>query len=102
MCGDAGGPVRHRAVVRCIGTRLWRLARDHSFRSRPACNRGRREDRQISVAAPESIEANFAVSYDCKLAPKKTWRGTMLGRRSVGVDNANTRARLKRKNEIVE
>ena len=68
----------------------------------PARNRRRREDREISVAARKSIEADLAVSYGCKLTAQKTWRGTMLGRRSVGVDNADTRTRLKRGNEIVE
>ena len=65
-------------------------------------NRRWREDREISVAARESIEADLAVSYGCKLTAQKAWQGTMLGRRPVGVDNADTRARLKRGNEIVE
>jgi hypothetical protein len=98
---DAGGPVR-REYGRVIGNRLWRLARDHSIWPRPARNRGRREDREIGVAAPQSIEADLTVSYGCKLTAQKTWRGTMFGRRPVGVDDTDTRARLKRGNEIVE
>ena len=81
---------------------LWRLARDHSFRRRPVRNRWRRKDREISVAARESIEADLAVAYRSKLTAQKFWRGTMPGRRPVDVDNANTRARPQRGNEIVE
>ena len=88
--------------VKCIGNRLWRPARDHSFRPGPARSRRRREDGEISVAASESIEADLAVSYGCKLTAQKIWRSTMLRRRPVGVDNADMRVRLKRGNEIVE
>jgi len=88
--------------VEALDNRLRRLAGDHSFRPRPARNRRRRENRVISVAARESIEADLAVSYGCKLTLQKTWRCTMLGRRRVGIDNADTRARLERGNEIVE
>jgi hypothetical protein len=52
-----------------VGNRLWRLAGDYSFRPRPARNRRRRKDREISVTARESIEADLAVSYGCKLTP---------------------------------
>src|SRR5262249_5644634 len=81
---------------------LWPLARDHRFRPGPARNRWRLKDREVSVAAGESIETDLAVSHGCKLTAQKPWRGTVLGRRRVGVDNADTRARLKRGNEIVE
>ncbi len=81
-------------AVRGNGNRLWRLACDHSFRPGPARNRRRREDREIGVAVLESIEVDLAVPYGRKLAAQKTWRGTMLGRRSVGVHNADSRAWL--------
>jgi hypothetical protein len=81
---------------------LWRLASDHSLWSRPAGNRRRCEDREISVAALEAIAADLAVSNSCKLTPQKTWRGTMLGRRPVSVDNADARARLECRDEVVE
>ena len=42
---------------------LWRLARDHGFRPRAACDRWRREDRKIGVAAREAIEAVHAIPY---------------------------------------
>jgi hypothetical protein len=42
---------------------LWRLARDHGFRPRAACDRWRREDRKIGVAAREAIEADHAIPY---------------------------------------
>ena len=58
-----------RAAVKCIGNRLWRLAGNYSFRPRPARNRRRCEDGEISVAAREPIEADLAVSYGCKLTP---------------------------------
>jgi hypothetical protein len=82
--------------------RLWYFARDHSFWSGPALNRRRRKYREIGVAAPKPIEANLTVSYGGKLAAQKIGRGAMLGGRRVGIDNANTRARLKRGNEIIE
>ena len=81
---------------------LWCLARDHSFGRRPVRNSWRRKDREISVAARESIEADLAVAYRSKLTAQKFWWGTMRGRRPVGVDNADTRTSLKRGNEIVE
>ena len=46
---------------------LWRLARDHSFRPRPALDGRWREDRQIGVAAREAIEADLAIPYGSKL-----------------------------------
>src|SRR5262249_23955739 len=75
-----------------IGNPLWRLARDHNFRSRSACNGRRYENRKIGVAARESIEADLAIPYDCKLTAQETRRGTMLGRRPLSVDNADARA----------
>ena len=88
------------------GCALWLSAmvpaRDHSFGPGPVRSRRRRKDREISIAARESIEADLAVSYRSKLTAEKFWRGTMLGRRPVGVDNADARARLKRGNKIVE
>ena len=42
---------------------LWRLARDHGLRPRAACDRWRREDRKIGVAASEAIEANLAIPH---------------------------------------
>jgi hypothetical protein len=40
------------------------------------------------------IDADLAIPYGCKLTTKQTWRGTMLGRRPEGVDNADPRTRL--------
>ena len=54
-------------ILRGNDNRLWRLARDHSFRPGPARNRRRRKDREISVAALELIEADLVVSYGRKL-----------------------------------
>jgi hypothetical protein len=54
-------------AVRGNGNRLRRLARDHSFGPGPARNRRRSKDREISVAVCESIEADLAISYGCKL-----------------------------------
>src|SRR5262245_46985015 len=88
--------------VESMANRLRCLARSHSFRRCPVRNSRRRKDCEISVAARESIEADLAVSYRSKLTAQKFWRGTMPGRRPVGVDNADTRTRLKRGNEIVE
>src|SRR5262249_30770658 len=50
----------------------------------------------------EPIDADLAVSYSCELTAQKIRRGAMPGRRGVSVDNADTRVRLKRGNEIVE
>src|SRR5262249_57538999 len=60
------------------------------------------KDCEISVAAREPIDADLAVSYSCELTAQKIRRGAMPGRRGVSVDNADTRVRLKRGNEIVE
>src|SRR6266480_3338143 len=87
---------RRARLIDASAIDLWRLARDHSIRPRPARNRRRGEDGEISVAARESIEADLAIPHGCKLTPQKTWRGTMLGRRPVGIDNADSCARLKR------
>ena len=46
---------------------LWRLAPDHSFRPRLACDRRWREDPKIGVAAREAIEADLAIPYGSKL-----------------------------------
>ena len=54
----------HAAVPLYI---LWRLARDHSFRPRPARDCRWREDRKIRVAAREAIEVDLAIPYGCKL-----------------------------------
>jgi hypothetical protein len=73
---------------------LWRFARDHSFWPRPASNGWRRENREVGVTPRQSIEADLAISYRGKLTAQQTWRRAMLGRRPVGVDNADARARL--------
>ena len=52
-----------------VGNRLPRLAGDYSFRPCPVRKRRWRKDREISVTARESIEADLAVSYGCKLTP---------------------------------
>src|SRR5271165_2962987 len=83
-------------------TSLPRLARDDCFRSRAAGNRRRCKDREISVAAVESIKADLAISDGGELAAQEAWRGTMLGYGSHSVDNAHPRVRLERGNEIVE
>jgi hypothetical protein len=81
---------------------LWRLARDHGFRPRAACDGRRREDRKIGVAAREGIEADLLVPYGCKLTAQETWWRTMLGGWFESVDNADARARVERWDEIVE
>jgi len=81
---------------------LWRLARDHSFRPRPARDGRWREDRKIGVAACEAIEADLAISYGGKLTAQEIWWRTMLGGWPEGVNNTDTRARLARGDEIVE
>ena len=83
-------------------TVLWRLARDHSFRPRPARNGRWREDRKIGVAARQAIEADLAIPYGCKLTAQETWWRPMLGGRPEGVNNTDARARLERGDEIVE
>jgi hypothetical protein len=52
-----------------VGNRLPRLAGDYSFRPCPVRKRRWRKDREISVTARESIAADLAVSYGCKLTP---------------------------------
>ena len=78
------------------------VARDHSFRPRPARDGWWREDRKIGVAAREAIEADLAIPYGCKLTAQETWWRTMLGGRPEGVNNTDARARLERGDEIVE
>ena len=60
---------------------LWRLARDHSFRPRPARDGRWREDRKIGVAASEAIKADLAIPDGGKLTAKEIWWRTMLGGR---------------------
>src|SRR5215469_3155133 len=81
---------------------LLRLARGYRFRSRAACNGGRRKDREIGIALDEPIETDLAIPNGCELAAQQTWWGTVLGCRSEGVDNADARFRLERGDEIVE
>jgi hypothetical protein len=78
------------------------LARDHSFRPRTAGIGRWRENRQMGVAAGESIEAVLPIPYGCEFTALKVRRSPMLGRRPVGVDNADARAKLERRDEIVE
>jgi len=78
------------------------FARDHSFRPRPASNGRWRENRQIGVATRESIEAVLAIPYGSEFTAQKVRRGTVLRRRPIGIDNADARAKLERRNEIVE
>jgi len=47
------------------------LACNYRFRPRALCNGRRREDREIGVAARESIEAVLAIPDGCKLATSK-------------------------------
>src|SRR5262249_19764811 len=78
------------------------LARDDRFRPRAACNGRWRKDREIGVAADEPIETDLAIPDRRELAAQQTWRGTVLGRRCEGVDNADARLTRKRRAEIVE
>ena len=81
---------------------LWRLACDDSLRASAACNGGWREDGQIGIAAVESIEADLAIPYGCKLTSQDTGRRAVLGRWCECVDNPDTRARLGRWHEVVK
>ena len=81
---------------------LWRFACGDGLRARAACNGGWREDRQIGVGAAESIEADLAIPYSCKLTSQDTGRRAVLGRRPESVDNSDTRARLERGHEVVK
>ena len=75
---------------------LWRLARDHGFRPRAACNGGWREDRQIGVGAAEPIEADLTIPYGCKLASQDAGRRAVLGRWRERVDNPDARVHQER------
>jgi hypothetical protein len=81
---------------------LWRLACSDGLRARAACNGGWREDRQIGVAAAESIEAYLTIPYGCKLTSQDTGRRAVLGRRPESIDNSDARARLERWHEVVK
>ena len=69
---------------------LWRLARDHSFRRRPARDGWWREDRKIGVTAREAIEADLAIPCGGKLTAQETWWRPMLGGRPEGVNRPRT------------
>jgi len=73
-----------------------------SGRGRASCQGRRREDGEIGLAAGEAIEADLAVACGCKLAAQQIWRGAVPGRRTEGVDNADRRAGLEPRHEIVE
>ena len=85
----------------CSGP-LWRFARDHGFRPRPARDGWWREDRKIGVAAREAIEDDLAIPYGCKFTAQEAWRRTMLGGPPESVNNTDARARLECGDEIVE
>ena len=95
-------PARWKPKVPSHGNGLPRVAPDHRFRPRAGCNRRWGENREIGVAARELIEADLAIPDGCKLTAKETWRGTMLGRGTESVDNADAPARLEGRDEIVE
>src|SRR5262249_30087131 len=75
---------------------------NYRFRSRAACNGRWRKDREISIAAGETIETDLAIPNGCEFAAQEIWRGTVLGGRRESVDNADARFRLERGDEIVE
>ena len=78
------------------------LTRDHSLRPRTAGNAWRRKDCQIGVAAREWIHADAAISYCCEFTAQEIRWDTMLRRRPIGVENADARARLERRDEVVK
>jgi hypothetical protein len=84
--GRKGDLLRLRWLSEDIAS--WRLAWDDGLGRHAAGNVGWREDGQIGIAPVESIKADLAIPYGCKLTSQDTRRRTVLGRWRECVDGA--------------